>query len=271
MPPSLPADERRRDIVRRTEQFARRELADDPTGHDWWHADRVRRTALRIAEQEGADTFIVELASLLHDVADFKFSGSEEAGPDQAWKWLASLGVSESIREAVVEIIRRMSFKGACVVESSLSLEGKCVQDADRLDALGAIGIARTFAYGGFVNRPIHDPSVEPTLHMSAEAYRRTRGTTINHFHEKLLLLRSRMKTDTGRAMATSRHQVLVDFLSEFEAEWSGDEPFPRPDEAAAPATGMMDRRWRRSIGTRSTRGWWRSGARSAFARRRTG
>jgi len=171
---------------------------------------------------EGVDPFVVELAALLHDVDDYKFSGDEEAGPRFAHSCLTSTGVSLDVADHVAEIIRWMSFKGANVELPVLSAEGKCVQDADRLDAMGAIGIARTFAYGGFVNRPIHDPDVSPVMHASADAYINSKGTTINHFHEKLLLLRERMNTDFGRKLAEERHRYMVDFLERFRAEWSG-------------------------------------------------
>jgi uncharacterized protein len=211
-----------RAIVTKTERLVRDRLGEESTGHDWWHADRVRTTALRIAGEEGADGFVVELAALLHDVDDYKFSGDEEAGPSFACGYLLSTGVSAEIAEHVAEIIRWMSFKGANVEWRELSIEGKCVQDADRLDAMGAIGIARTFAYGGFVHRPIHDPEVPTVLHTSADAYINSKGTTINHFHEKLLLLRERMNTAFGRKLAEERHQYMVEFLQRFAAEWGG-------------------------------------------------
>jgi uncharacterized protein len=208
--------------VAETERLVRGRLCDEVTGHDWWHADRVRATAVRIATAEGADSFVVELAALLHDVDDYKFSGDEEAGPRFAYSCLTAVGVSLDIADHVAEIIRGMSFKGAKVELPELSLEGKCVQDADRLDAMGAIGIARTFAYGGFVRRPIHDPDIPPVMHASVDAYVNSKGTTVNHFHEKLLLLRERMNTDFGRKLADERHQFMVDFLERFHAEWGG-------------------------------------------------
>jgi len=209
-------------VLVETERLVRLKLGEEPTGHDWWHADRVRTTAVRIAEMEGADVFVVELAALLHDVDDYKFSGDGEAGPRFAREYLLSIGVGEDVAEHVAEIIRGMSFKGAKVELSELSLEGKCVQDADRLDAMGAIGIARTFAYGGFVRRPIHDPDILPVMHSSADAYVDSKGTTINHFHEKLLLLGDRMNTEFGRKLAEGRHQYMVEFLERFHVEWGG-------------------------------------------------
>jgi uncharacterized protein len=214
--------------LRATEDLVRTKLGDEPTGHDWWHADRVRRNALQIAEQEGANLLIVELAALLHDIADYKFTGSDETGPQLAAEWLLSIGIDRPVADAVADIIRWMSFRGANVDTPRLSLEGQCVQDADRLDAIGAIGIARTFAYGGYVRRPIHDPEQPPVLHTTVESYRSSLGTTINHFHEKLLLLRSRMNTRTAQGLAAQRHEYLAGFLAQFEAEWAGGMP---PDQ----------------------------------------
>jgi uncharacterized protein len=211
-----------RAAVRATEAHVRSLVADEPTGHDWYHAHRVRNTALRLAENEGADPFVVELAALLHDVDDYKFSGSAAAGPEHARRYLATIGVSQRVRVAVAEIIAHMSFEGALVPERRLSVEGQCVQDADRLDASGAIGIARTFAYGGFVGRLLHDPDAPVTLHTDAADYRAGSAGTINHFYEKLLHIRDRMNTATGRALAERRHDVLVGFLDEFSTEWEG-------------------------------------------------
>ncbi|HEY0638248.1 MAG TPA: HD domain-containing protein [Pseudonocardiaceae bacterium] len=210
------------EVIRAAEELVRDELGDEPTGHDWWHADRVRTLAVRFARQEGADVRVVELAALLHDLDDYKFSGSDDAGPRRAYEWLRGQGIPSGTAQAVAAIIANMSFKGAGVLPAPLSIEGKCVQDADRLDAIGAIGIARTFAYGGFVNRPIHDPSATPELHDSVERYRTVRGTTVNHFHEKLLLLKTRMNTESARQLAERRHEVLVAFLRQFHAEWEG-------------------------------------------------
>jgi uncharacterized protein len=207
-------------IVREVENHVRPLLTGEATGHDWFHADRVRQLALKLAEAEGADKFTVELAALLHDVDDYKFSGSVTAGPDYARRYLDSLGVSKGISESVEAIIAAISFRGALVNDTELSIEADCVQDADRLEAIGAIGIARTFAYGGFVGRPIYDPSVAATLHTCVTDYQQIKGTTINHFYEKLLLLKDRMKTTTGRRLAEQRHQVVIRFLTEFFTEW---------------------------------------------------
>ena len=209
-------------LIARAEEFARRELAGDSSGHDWWHVDRVRRLALRLAREERADELIVELAALLHDVADYKLSGSEEAGPQAAEVWLRGEGVGEDVVEAVVAIIDGVSFKGADVGDRPLSIEGQCVRDADRLDAMGAIGIARAFAFGGHQGRVLHDPSLAPQRHSDAAAYMNAESTTVNHFYEKLLLLKERMSTDSARRIAEPRHQVMVDFLRELEREWEG-------------------------------------------------
>ncbi|MGK3201235.1 HD domain-containing protein [Amycolatopsis sp. MEPSY49] len=211
------------ELIRQTEQVVREKLRNEPTGHDWWHADRVRSTAVRIAREESADAFVVELAALLHDVEDYKLSGSEEAGPRFASEFLTSIGVAGEDADHVAEIIRNMSFKGARVAPAPLSLEGRCLQDADRLDAIGAIGIARTFAYGGYKQRPIHDPEVPVVAHDSVASYLASQGTTINHFHEKLLLLRERMNTEFGRKLAEARHRYMEEFLEEFAGEWSGE------------------------------------------------
>jgi uncharacterized protein len=215
------------EVVARTSDFVRGLLGSEPTGHDWWHAERVRLLAKRIAGQEGADTFVVELAALLHDVADVKFSGSEEAGPRAARTWLTSMSVEPTVVFSVGNIIERMSFNGAGVAEKPISLEGRCVRDADRLDAIGAIGIARTFAYGGHVGRPLYDPELPAETHSTPESYRTNLGSTINHFHEKLLLLRDRLHTDSARKIADRRHEFMMRFLDEFHAEWDVAEEVP--------------------------------------------
>ncbi|MEE6307437.1 HD domain-containing protein [Plantactinospora veratri] len=218
------------EVARLTSEFVRSRLGGEPTGHDWWHALRVRKLACHIAQAEGADAEVVELAALLHDIADAKFTGSDDDGPRVAAEWLRSVNVDEAVVGAVSDIVAHISFKGALLPDEPLSPEGACVRDADRLDAMGAVGIARTFAYGGYVRRPIHDPEQPPVLHDSVESYRRTLGTTTNHFHEKLLLLRDRLITPTGRALGRRRHQVMLDFLCEFEMEWDGrDAELPGP------------------------------------------
>jgi uncharacterized protein len=212
-----------RDIIQQTTEHVRELLSGDSTGHDWFHIERVRNTALSIARDEGADLFVVELAALLHDVADWKFAdGDHTASPRAARRWLEAMPVSPQIVEHVEEIVANLSFKGAGVATPMRSLEGQIVQDADRLDALGAIGIARTFAYGGHKGQAMHDPSIPPQMHASFEAYKSNVGTTINHFYEKLLLLKDRMNTPTGRALATERHNFMEAFLRQFSDEWQG-------------------------------------------------
>jgi len=209
--------------VARTEGFVRERLAGEASGHDWWHVDRVRRTALALAEHEGADGFVVELAALLHDVADWKFHGGDEAaGPRLASSWLRSLGVAEETVAHVADIVGGLSYKGAGVPTPPRTVEGAVVQDADRLDAIGAIGVARAFAYGGFRGQPLYDPNVPIEMHQTAERYKRGAGSTVNHFHEKLLLLRDRLNTEPARRIAEGRHRFLEEFLDRFHAEWEG-------------------------------------------------
>ena len=196
-------------------------FAGDSSGHDWHHTDRVRRMALAIAREEGADLVVVELAALLHDVADWKFAGGDHlAGPRAARRWLEQNGADPALIDHVESIVAGLSFKGAGVPTPMATLEGQIVQDADRLDAIGAIGIARTFAYGGHKGQPIHDPEVPPQPHDSFDAYKRGGGSTINHFYEKLLLLKDRMNTAAARRLAAERHRFLEQFLAQFLAEW---------------------------------------------------
>jgi len=212
------------DIINRTANHINTVLSGDGTGHDWWHVYRVWKMAKRIGHAEQADPLVVELAALLHDIADWKFhDGDLSVGPTRAKEWMDSLGIEPSIIDQVCQIIANISFKGAGVVQPPLSLEGKAVQDADRLDAMGAIGIARAFAYGGAKGREIYDPAASPTEHRTAEAYLKSGGHTINHFYEKLLLLKDRMNTATGRAMAEERHKFMEDYLRRFYEEWEGD------------------------------------------------
>jgi uncharacterized protein len=212
------------DVIRQTADYVRERLAHDTSGHDWWHVHRVRQLALGMGRAEGADLFVVELAALLHDVADWKFHGGDEtAGPRRARDWLSESGVAPTTIDHVCDIIAEVSFKGAGVATPMSSLEGRIVQDADRLDALGAIGIARTFAYGGHAGHAMHDPDLPPEQHDSFAAYKRSAGTTINHFHEKLLLLKDRMNTKTGRALAGQRHAFMEAFLERFHAEWDAE------------------------------------------------
>ncbi len=214
------------EIVTRTAEYVRTQMADDETGHDWWHVWRVWQTAKQIAELEDADQFVVELAALLHDVADWKLhDGDLSAGPKAAREWLQGLDLDETTIAHVCEIVGGISFKGAGVDTPMATIEGRCVQDADRLDAIGAVGIARCFAFGGAKGRLIFDPEHPPELHGSFEAYRKKSGPSINHFYEKLLLLKDRMQTDSGRSLAAERHRFLETYLTQFFAEWGVDAP----------------------------------------------
>lgn len=214
-----------RDVLDRTAAFIQETLGEDCTGHDWHHVGRVRQTALYIGKEEGADLFVVELAALLHDVADWKFhDGDESAGPTAARNWLEKLKIDEATIDHVCDIVAGLSFKGAGVATEMKTLEGKAVQDADRLDALGAIGIARTFAYGGHKGQPIYDPDLPPTPHDSFEAYKSSNGTSINHFYEKLLLLKDRMNTPTAQRIAEQRHNLMEQFLQKFFQEQQGED-----------------------------------------------
>lgn len=212
------------ELLSRTAAHVKAALSGEGSGHDWWHTCRVWNTARRIGQAEGADLLVVELAALLHDIADWKaHDGDSTVGPRAASNWLVSLGAESSVVEHVCRIVADISFKGSGVMQPELSLEGKVVQDADRLDAIGAIGIARAFAYGGAKGRLIHDPELRPEEHQTAEAYIKSTGTTVNHFYEKLLLLKDRMNTLAGRAIAENRHQFMETFLRQFYREWEGD------------------------------------------------
>jgi len=206
--------------IDRTVAHVRQTLSGEGSGHDWWHVWRVWRMAGRIGRAEGADLLIVEMAALLHDIADWKSYGGDSAvGVQTACDWMASLGIDAVAAQHVCRIIADISFKGAGVAEPTLSFEGKVVQDADRLDAMGAIGIARAFSYGGSKGRLMHDPAAQPVLHDTPAAYL-AGGTSVNHFYEKLLLLKDRMNTATGKALAERRHRFMEQYLSVFFEEW---------------------------------------------------
>ncbi|HEU5441639.1 MAG TPA: HD domain-containing protein [Ktedonobacterales bacterium] len=208
-------------VLAEAEAFVKRQLAGDSSGHDWWHIARVRNLARTIAGQEGADGFVCELAALLHDVADDKIAGSEEAGLRTVREWLAAQAVDAETTEHAMEIIATMSFGGGNRPPMR-TLEGRVVQDADRLDAIGALGIARAFAYGGSRGRALWDPDEAPKQYTGKADYRASGSSTINHFHEKLLLLKDRMNTAYGRRLAERRHAYMLAFLDEFAAEWEG-------------------------------------------------
>ena len=187
------------------------------------HIYRVWQTSIKIAENEGANPFITQLAALLHDIADWKFhDGNENAGPEKAEIILRKFSIEEKVITTVKNIVRDISFKGAKVNHKKMeSLEGMVVQDADRLDAIGAIGIARTFAYGGYTKRSIYDPSIKPELHDSSEKYFKNNGSSISHFYEKLLLLKDLMNTKAGKKMAEERHIFMEKYLDQFYKEWN--------------------------------------------------
>ncbi|MEQ9304294.1 MAG: HD domain-containing protein [Marinoscillum sp.] len=212
------------DIIDQTAKYVKSELTNAEGGHDWWHIYRVWKTARKIASGEKVDILVVELGALLHDIADAKFhNGDETIGPKKAREFLEAQGVGAAITDHVAQIIEHISFKGGNQEQKFKSPELDVVQDADRLDAIGAIGIARTFNYGGFKGRALYNPEIAPNLNMTREAYKHSTAPTINHFYEKLLLLKDRMNTKTGRDLAEHRHQVMVQFLAEFYKEWEGE------------------------------------------------
>ena len=211
-------------LIDRVAAQIRARCQGESSGHDWHHIDRVWTLARRVAIAEGADLQVVELGALVHDIADWKFhAGDDSAGPRAAQMPLADEGAAHDIIDAVVDIVATLSFKGAGVRTAMRSIEGQCVQDADRLDAIGAIGIARCFAYGGHAGRLIHDPQVAPVMHASAEAYKAAKGTSLNHFYEKLLLLKDRMNTASGRRIAEERHAYMAQFVARFLGERNGE------------------------------------------------
>jgi len=210
-------------IINKTVVFVKEVLADAEGGHDWWHIYRVWKLSKQIAQTENANNFVVELGALLHDIADSKFNqGNEEIGPRKAREFLSSLNVDEDVIVHVENIILNISFKGGNYAQKFKSVELDIIQDADRLDAMGAIGVARTFNYGGYKGREIYNPEIEPNLNMTKEEYKNSNAPTINHFYEKLLLLKDRMNTATGKAMALHRHKFMEQYLNEFYGEWNG-------------------------------------------------
>ncbi|SDG53158.1 HD domain-containing protein [Propionivibrio dicarboxylicus] len=211
-------------LVERVAARIETRFAGEGSGHDWHHIRRVWQLAQGLAREEGADVEVAELGALVHDIADWKFHGGDESvGPREAERLLREEGAPEALIAPVVDIVATISFKGAGVATPMRSLEGACVQDADRLDALGAIGIARCFAYGGHAGRPLYDPAMPPVLHATAQAYKTAKGTSLNHFHEKLFLLKDRMNTASGRRLAAARHAYMADFVARFLREWAGE------------------------------------------------
>lgn len=210
-------------IIDLTVAFVQDRLKFAEAGHDWWHIQRVWNNTKLILETESADRLVCELTALLHDIADSKFhDGDETIGPRVAGEFLSSIGVEEQVIEQVKLIILNMSFKASLGEVTYHSKELEVVQDADRLDAIGAIGIARAFNYGGYKNREMYDPNIAPKPNLSKEEYKKTSAPTINHFYEKLLLLKDKMNTPTAKAIAEQRHQFMEMFLQQFYAEWEG-------------------------------------------------
>lgn len=207
------------ELLAATARFVKAFFDGEGSGHDWWHIYRVRKMALMIGESVGADLFLVELGALLHDVDDWKLK--DAAKENKTVEWLRSCGVEPSVIDRVIAIIEGVSFKGAGVDTSTNNLECQVIQDADRLDAVGAIGIARTFAYGGSRGRAIYDPEIEPVMHSDFEQYKKSDAPTLNHFYEKLLLLKAQMQTPMGKILAIQRHDYMVHYIDQFFLEWN--------------------------------------------------
>jgi uncharacterized protein len=212
------------EIIDQTIEYLQQKFANEGTGHDWYHIERVWKLSKQIAAKESnANIFVVELGALLHDIADHKFhNGDDTIGPKKAREYLSQFDIAAKHIDLVVQIVEEVSFKGKGVPTPMSSHEGAIVQDADRLDAIGAIGVARTFAYGGSKNRPIYDPNVKPICHTSFAAYKTSTAPTINHFYEKLLTLRDKMNTETGKIEAKRRHEFMELFLQNFYLDWDG-------------------------------------------------
>lgn len=211
----------KKQIINKTADYIKEKLLGENTGHDWYHIYRVWRNAKKIGRQEKADMFVVEMGALLHDIADSKFhDGNDEIGPRLAKEWLTKMQVDEKETKAILEIIKNSYFKGAKGKNKPRTIEGKIVQDADHMDALGAIGIARVFATGASFKRPVYDPLVKPKLHKTRAQYKKRDGTSINHFYEKLLHLKDMMNTKAGKKMAIKKDKIMRDYLKEFFREW---------------------------------------------------
>jgi len=210
----------RNKIIDKTIFFVKEKLDGDSSGHDWWHIFRVWNMSKKISEKEGGDLFLIEMAALLHDVADWKFYENEDEGLQVIIDFLVSFELDKNTINSIINIVKNVSFKGAGVKDKMISLEGKIVQDADRLDAIGAIGVARTFAFGGKFGNEMHNPHKKVKLHENFNDYKNDKGTTINHFYEKLLLLKDRMHTNTAKNIAQKRHRYMEAFLKQFYSEW---------------------------------------------------
>ncbi len=210
-----------KDRIENTVEFVKKTLAQAEGGHDWWHIHRVRQLALRIGKEEAADLFVVEMGALLHDIADSKFhDGDEEIGPARAREFLSGQQLIPAEIDHIEAIIRHISFKNSFDKSSFNSVELQVLQDADRLDAIGAIGIARAFSYGGHKGSSLDDPNIAPSTHLSKESYKKSDASTINHFYEKLFKLKDMMHTKTGKKLAQERHAFMELFVAQFYKEW---------------------------------------------------
>ncbi len=217
-------DPERGTIIQTTAEHVQKLLSGEGSGHDWWHIWRVWQTAKRIGAAEHADMPVVELAALLHDIGDHKFhNGDETMGAKLSRAWLQKLLVPEETIRHVIQVIEEVSFKGAGTSSAVSTLEAQVVQDADRLDAIGAIGIARAFAYGGYKGRELYNPAIPPVMHASFEEYKKNTAPTLNHFYEKLFLLKARMHTAAAKQMAEKRHSHMQEFVQQFLSEWEGN------------------------------------------------
>jgi len=218
-----------KEIIEKTEKFVQDFFEQEATGHDWWHTHRVRKLALRIAREEKADPFIVEMAALLHDIGDYKFSGGDEKqGQEKVARYLNSLPLDSSLIQKILNVITNTSFMKTLSLDDNTAIgekspEFKAVSDADKLDALEAIGIARAFTYGGYYRRPIYDPGIPPNPHISQEEYKTTENPSLNHFYEKLLKLKDMMYTNYGKRLAQGRHRFIEEYLKRFYQEWRGE------------------------------------------------
>lgn len=207
-------------VIEKTKSFVKDKLYGEGSGHDWFHIERVYNLAKYISQKESADSFIVEMTALLHDIDDWKFSNTNDTNTTVTENFLKSVNIDDDSLKKIIKIIQTMSFKGGVVDSTQDTIEGKIVQDADRLDAIGAIGIARTFAYGGSKNRLMYDPSIKPMDFKSLEQVKNAENHTINHFYEKLLKLKDLMNTNTAKEIAEKRHKFMEEFLKEFYSEW---------------------------------------------------
>lgn len=214
---------KKNEIIENTINFVKEQLKNAEGGHDWFHIERVYKNTLMISTSEEVNSLIVQLAALLHDIADSKFhNGDETIGPSIAKSFLQSQNLDTKSIDHIVKIIENISYKGGNFKTTFFSKELSVVQDADRLDAIGAIGIARCFNYGGFKERAIYNPEIEPNLNMTKEEYKNSNAPSINHFYEKLLLLKQKMNTETGKQIAEQRHHFMETYLTQFYGEWDG-------------------------------------------------